>query len=156
MSQKVVVVTGASRGLGRAIVQALLKQDHKVFAVARSEAELKQLKDGAPSSVDYFAADLADLTVCYQRKPQTAWTQTWSLRSAQVAPHVTEAAIKAFGRIDALVINHGVLSPISKIADSNAEEWRRAYDINVFGSLALVGVTAIVLEAFYLTYRCHN
>ena len=57
---------------------------------------------------------------------------------SQVAPKVIEAALKAFGRIDALVVNHGVL-PISRIAESSAEEWRQAYDINVFGSLALVG-----------------
>ena len=68
MSQKIVIVTGASRGLGHAIVQALLKQDHKVFAVARSETELKQLKDQNGSSVDYMAGDLGDFSVglCFE------------------------------------------------------------------------------------------
>lgn len=63
MSSKVFIVTGASRGLGLAITQALLQASHKVFLVARSEPELKALKEQHPSSVDFLAADLGDLTV---------------------------------------------------------------------------------------------
>lgn len=48
------------------------------------------------------------------------------------------SAVKTFGRIDGLIVNHGRLSPITKIADSDAEEWRRAYDVNVFSAVALV------------------
>lgn len=50
------------------------------------------------------------------------------------------ATVKAFGQIDGLVVNHSSLSPITKIADANAEDWRRAYDTNVFSALALVRV----------------
>ncbi|KAI1436980.1 short-chain dehydrogenase [Xylaria sp. CBS 124048] len=113
---KAFIVTGASRGLGYAITQALLKEGRKVFLVARSEDELRKLKAENGDSVDYMAADLADL---------------------KVAPKVIASAVKAFGRIDGLVVNHGVLSPISKICDADAEEWRRAYDINVFSAVAL-------------------
>lgn len=63
MAPKVFIVTGASRGLGLAVVQSLLRASHKVFAVARSEADLKTLKEQNPASVDFLAADLADLTV---------------------------------------------------------------------------------------------
>lgn len=63
MSSKVFIVTGASRGLGLAIAQTLLQDSHKVFLVARTEKDLKALKEQHPSSVDFIAADLADLTV---------------------------------------------------------------------------------------------
>lgn len=63
MSSKVFIVTGASRGLGLAIAQTLLRDSHKVFLVARTEKDLKALKEQHPSSVDFIAADLADLTV---------------------------------------------------------------------------------------------
>ncbi|CAJ2504494.1 Uu.00g118880.m01.CDS01 [Anthostomella pinea] len=117
MASKVFIVTGASRGLGLAVAQALLLDSHKVFLVARTENDLQTLKSEHPSAVDFMAADLADL---------------------KIAPKVANAALKAFGKIDGIVVNHGTLSPISKICDSDAEEWRRAYDINVFSAVALI------------------
>ena len=63
MSSKVVIVTGASRGIGLAVSQYLIKASHKVVLVARSEPELKQLKERNPSSVEYITADLSDTKV---------------------------------------------------------------------------------------------
>ncbi|KAI0384334.1 NAD(P)-binding protein [Hypomontagnella monticulosa] len=117
MSSKAFIVTGASRGLGLAVAQALIQASHKVFLVARTENDLQALKTQHPSSVEFMAADLADL---------------------KIAPKVIESTIKAFGKIDGIVVNHGVLSPITKIFESSAEEWRHAYDINVFSALALI------------------
>ncbi|KAK8122238.1 short-chain dehydrogenase [Apiospora sp. TS-2023a] len=114
---KAFIVTGASRGLGLAIADILLKESHKVFLVARSETDLRKLKESHPQGVAYMAADLSDLSV---------------------APKIIAAAQKAFGKIDGLVINHGTLTPLTRIADSNIEEWRQAYDINVLSAVALV------------------
>ncbi|KAJ8124203.1 hypothetical protein ONZ43_g18 [Nemania bipapillata] len=114
---KVIIVTGASRGLGHAISRVLLRDSHKVFLVARSEDELRQLKTEYGDAVEYMSADLADL---------------------KVAPEVVNSTLKAFGRIDGLVINHSTLSPITKLFDSDADEWRRAFDVNVFSAVALV------------------
>lgn len=49
-----------------------------------------------------------------------------------------ELATKTFGRIDGLIINHGVLTPIARLADAKVEEWKSHYDINLFGGVALV------------------
>ncbi|KAK6206153.1 hypothetical protein LQW54_007874 [Pestalotiopsis sp. IQ-011] len=117
MSSKVFVVTGASRGLGLAIAQILLRASHKVFVVARSESGLQKIKSENPSNVEFMAADLADFNT---------------------APKVIEAAAKAFGKVDGIVINHAVLTPLSKLADVDIDEWRRSYDINVASPLALV------------------
>lgn len=51
---------------------------------------------------------------------------------------VVEKAVSAFGRIDSLIVNHGVLDPVSKIADANIEEWKTSFDIGFFGVVALV------------------
>lgn len=59
----------------------------------------------------------------------------------QVAPQIIDSALKAFGRIDGIVVNHGVLAPITRISESSAEEWRHAYDINVFSAVALVSLS---------------
>ncbi|ETS84310.1 hypothetical protein PFICI_02335 [Pestalotiopsis fici W106-1] len=117
MSSKAFIVTGASRGLGLAIAQILIRASHKVFLVARSESGLQKIKSENPSNVEYLAADLADFST---------------------SPKVIEAAVKAFGKVDGIVINHAVLTPLSKIADVDIEEWRRSYDINVASPLALV------------------
>jgi NADP-dependent 3-hydroxy acid dehydrogenase YdfG len=60
---KVFIVTGASRGLGLAISQALLKESHKVFVVARSEEELRKLKTEHGDLVEFMGTDLTDFKV---------------------------------------------------------------------------------------------
>lgn len=60
---KVVIVTGASRGLGLAIAEYLLKASHKVVLAARSKDQLEALKSSYPQQVEYLAGDLGDLEV---------------------------------------------------------------------------------------------
>lgn len=117
MASKVVIVTGASRGIGLATAKHLLRSSHKVVLVSRSQQALEELKKQYPSQVEYLAADLTDF---------------------DNAPKVTELAKKSFGRLDGLIINHGVLSPMKKIADSNVQEWKGLFDANFFSAIALL------------------
>lgn len=43
-----------------------------------------------------------------------------------------------FGRLDGLVLNHGVLEPASRIADSDVQAWRSNFDVNFFSLVAMV------------------
>ncbi|EFQ32777.1 short chain dehydrogenase [Colletotrichum graminicola M1.001] len=113
MASKVIIVTGASRGIGLAITKHLLKDSHKVVLAARSKDQLEALKTAHPG---------------------------------QAIPRIAEAAVKAFGKIDGIVINHGVLEPVTRLADSSVEEWKKAYDINVFSGLALVQASLLELR----------
>ena len=61
---KVIILTGAGRGIGLAIAEYLLKAPHKVVLVARSAEPLEKLKSKYPGQVEYLAADLADFSVC--------------------------------------------------------------------------------------------
>jgi len=65
MTSKVILLTGASKGIGLAIAKHLLaaKENHKLFLVARSEEPLEGLKKEYPGRVEYLCADLSDLTV---------------------------------------------------------------------------------------------
>ena len=45
----------------------------------------------------------------------------------QTAPKILDAARKALGKIDGLVINHGVLTPLARLADADVEEWHLIY-----------------------------
>ncbi|KAF9879480.1 hypothetical protein CkaCkLH20_03023 [Colletotrichum karsti] len=117
MASKVIIVTGASRGIGLAIAQYLLKDSHKVVLAARSKDQLEAIKTAHPGQVEYVAGDLGDI---------------------KTIPKIAETAIKAFGKIDGIVVNHGVLEPVTRLEHFDIEAWRKAYDINVFSGLALV------------------
>lgn len=49
---------------------------------------------------------------------------------------MTDLAVKSFGKLDGIVINHGILIP-RRFADCSVEEWKQVYDINVFSGIAL-------------------
>lgn len=63
MDSKVVIVTGASRGIGLAVAQRLLAASHKVVLVSRSVEQLQELKEQYPSQVAYLAADMTVVDV---------------------------------------------------------------------------------------------
>ena len=113
----VVIVTGASRGLGLAVTRILLARSHKVVLVARAEAALAALKEEFPDRVAYTAADASDY---------------------KALAGAVDLAVSTFGRLDGLVINHGVLAPVQRLADADLDAWKRLYDINVFSALAIV------------------
>lgn len=55
--------------------------------------------------------------------------------------------MQSFGRIDGIVINHGVLMPIARIEDASIEEWKRLFDANFFSAVAIVSHTGNQNEA---------
>lgn len=126
MTSKVIIVTGASRGIGRAIALKLLKDSHKVVVVSRSESELKSIHDKFPSQVEYLAVDMT---------------------LDDSAPRLTQLALDKFGKLDGVVINHGALSPMTRLADSSVQEWKNLYEANFFSALALVKETIPHLRA---------
>lgn len=117
MASKVVIVTGASKGIGLAITQELLKNKHRVVLVSRGVGELAKVKERYPEQVEYLGVDLTE---------------------PDAASKVTGLALKAFGQIDGLVVNHGVLSPISRIETCSMDEFKKLYDVNVFSAVSIV------------------
>ncbi|KAL8993922.1 MAG: hypothetical protein Q9169_005973 [Polycauliona sp. 2 TL-2023] len=117
MGGKTVIVTGASRGIGHAVAEYLISQSHNVVLLARSAGPLEDLKTKSPAQVSVCVGDLAD----------------FSLAEKSVA-----MAKKDFGQLDGLILNHGILAPATKIADSNPDEWRQCFDVNFFSLVALV------------------
>ena len=63
MTSKVVIVTGASSGIGLAVAKHLIAHSHKVVLVARRQGPLEELKAAHPEQVDYVAVDLNDYSV---------------------------------------------------------------------------------------------
>ncbi|KAI9836097.1 MAG: hypothetical protein M1819_001713 [Sarea resinae] len=119
MPPKTVILTGASRGIGLAVAHYLLRapQSTNLVVLARSKAALDQLASQYPGQVKVIAGDLTDFSIGDQ------------------AVHL---ALETWGKLDGLIVNHGVLEPVTKVADCDVEQWRKAFDINFFGALAFV------------------
>ena len=110
LSGKVVIVTGASRGIGAATAEAMAAEGAKLMLLARDAAAVGALAKRL--GAEAMACDVADF--------------------AQVEAAVARART-AFGRVDVLVNNAGVIAPIGALADSNPAAWTRAADINFKG-----------------------
>lgn len=65
MASKTVIVTGASRGIGLAVAKQLLKDNHKVVLISRSQEAMSELSDKFPSRVAFVAADMTLTDVCF-------------------------------------------------------------------------------------------
>lgn len=112
----VAIVTGASRGLGRAAALALALEGAKVLAVARSTDALAELVAEAPGgSIQAVTCDMKD--------------------PAQVAA-LPAQAIAAFGRID-IVINNAGIAPAGKFVDQDDALWAEVFQVNVFAPVTL-------------------
>ena len=113
LTNQVAIVTGASRGIGKAIALLLALQGAKVVAVARSEAELTDLAQKTQGlSIIADVADEAD------------------------AEHIVAETLRQFGRLDILICNAGVGS-FNELEHYGAAEWDRIFDTNVKGTFLL-------------------
>jgi 2-deoxy-D-gluconate 3-dehydrogenase len=119
----VAIVTGASRGLGRAIATALLGEGMRVVVSARSADDLASLEEQHPGRVARVAGDIA---------------------SPGMADDLVSTALEAFGRLDAVVNNAGV-APAGRMEKMPLDEWQRILTINVLAPVALMQAAAPTL-----------
>lgn len=114
LSERVAIVTGAGRGIGRAITELFLTQGAIVYAVVRREGTLEDLRDW--SNLHVFYGDLTD-TEMPKRLMQTIRSEV--------------------GRLDILVNNAGVMID-ALLGMIDNEQIRTTYEVNVVGSLQLL------------------
>ncbi|KAG8218572.1 hypothetical protein J3R82DRAFT_4213 [Butyriboletus roseoflavus] len=128
MSKPVVLVTGASKGIGLAVVKSLLEEHHAcVVALARSRTpELTQLVDAHPASLLAISCDVTD---------ESAQARAFSQAKDKFGPV-----------LDGLILNAGTLDPLTRIGDPTVplDAWKRHFDVNFF---SLVSALKVALPA---------
>ncbi len=115
----VILLTGASRGMGAEIARWLAKAGTRLTLVARSADSLEKIAEeirrlggeGLP-----FSADIAGQTGCNEAVRET---------------------LDRFGRLDALINNAGLLGPLARVADANPDAWRYNIEVNLLGPFFL-------------------
>jgi NAD(P)-dependent dehydrogenase (short-subunit alcohol dehydrogenase family) len=119
-NKPVVIVTGASRGMGAWTARWVSRAGAKVIITARSQKNLQALEkeiraDGGIAIP--VSGDVSDPNACVD---------------------VVEKAIKQFGKIDALVNNAGILEPISKIDQCDPEQFKQNICVNLIGPFYMI------------------
>ena len=117
------LVTGSSRGLGRAIVEAGLAAGNKVLATARDITSLADLSERYGDQVKLFAMDVTD---------------------EAAAANAVMAAVDVFGSLD-VVINNAGYGNLSSVEDTPLSEFRAQIETNLFGTII---VTKAALRYF--------
>ncbi|GAX01924.1 SDR family oxidoreductase [Secundilactobacillus silagei] len=120
IKNKVVVITGASSGIGRATAEKLAQSGAKVVIGARRVERLKEIANEFPAGQVLFQ--------------QTDVTDRESVN------RLVKLATDNFERVDVLYNNAGLM-PVSKMAELKVNEWERMIDVNIKG--VLYGIAAV-------------
>ena len=109
---KIAFVTGASRGIGSATAQELANKGVKIVAVARSKQSLDKLVSHITKNGGEAHAIECDVSKYDELEK------------------AIKVGLNTFGKLDILINNAGLIEPISKLAESQPNEWVKVADVN--------------------------
>ena len=110
---KTVLITGAGRGIGRALALGFAGEGASLILCSRTSSELESVAHEARALGARVRAQSCDVSV-----------------SAQVASFVAEG-VKEFGRVDVLINNAGILGPIKPLAEVSDADWKAVLAANL-------------------------
>lgn len=122
-SSKVIIITGASSGIGEAVARLLASQGHKLILAARRLERLQTLTGEIVQAGGEAEYQSCDVTSAVEMKQLAGF------------------ALERYGRIDVLVNNAGVM-PVSMLHELKVDEWDQMLDVNIKG--VLYGIAAVL------------
>ena len=118
------LITGCSRGIGRALAEAVLEAGHRLVATARDPSTLNDLVQRYGDAVRVAALDVTDVVA---------------------ADRAIELAVQVFGGLDVLVNNAGY-GNVDSVEDTPLEDFRRQIDTNLFGTIIMTKAAIPVMR----------
>jgi NAD(P)-dependent dehydrogenase (short-subunit alcohol dehydrogenase family) len=115
MTDRVVIVTGASQGIGAAIGTGFASAGDHVVLAARNEDALSETAEMVSAAGGTPMPIVADVT------------------DEESVDAMVGAVMAAHGRVDVLVNNSGVAGPSGRLWEIEPDEWRSTFEVNVFG-----------------------
>lgn len=112
MQGKVVMITGASRGIGAAAARIFADAGANVVLLARNVAAVEALAAGIGPQAMALGCDVSD------------WGQVEA---------ATLSTLAHFGRLDVLINNAGVIEPIARLSEADPAVWGASVDVNLKG-----------------------
>jgi NAD(P)-dependent dehydrogenase (short-subunit alcohol dehydrogenase family) len=126
---RVALVTGASRGIGRAASLAFAQAGAHVVALARTAGALEELDDeikAVGGSTTLVPVDLGDAAAIEKLGP---------------------ALLERWGKLDILLANAGILGPLTPLTHVSPKEWTKVFDTNVTANWRLIKSVEPALKA---------
>ena len=130
LSDRFALVTGASRGIGRACALALAEAGAHVVAVARSQGGLEELDDEIRS-----------------RTGQPATLAPLDIADGDALDQLGFALHQRFGRLDLLIHAAAILGPMTPVSHIEPAHWDRVVAVNLTASYRLIRTTEPLLRA---------
>jgi 3-oxoacyl-[acyl-carrier protein] reductase len=110
LKNKVVIITGGTKGLGKAMALSFIEEGAHVLVCARNQEEL----DSLPENIIGIKADVT---------------------KEDELDNLLKSAIKKFGQIDIWINNAGLWLPHSQTEDFDMDKVKKMFDVNVFGTM---------------------
>ncbi len=130
VESKVIIITGASSGIGEATAKTLAKEGAKVVLSARREDRLKKLADEIGENAVYLKSDVVN---------------------ADEMKALVALAKERFGKVDVIFANAGIM-PAGNMSELKVSDWNAMIEINIKGVL---NTMAAVLPEFIAQKKGH-
>jgi NAD(P)-dependent dehydrogenase (short-subunit alcohol dehydrogenase family) len=129
LANRVALITGAGRGIGRAIALAYAKEGARLALAARTRSELEET--GRQAEALGAAACVIPTDVSDQGQVDA----------------MVQRTLERYGTVDILVNNAGVIGPIGPLQDNDVSQWMRPFQVNLFGTfLCCRAVLPVMLQ----------